>query len=520
MVYYRKYRPQKVSELDLEEIREKLESILRAKEIPHAFLFSGPKGLGKTSAARILAKAINCENRKTEDGKRKTDSRRQKTDKNQSSVIWNPSSVLSHPSSGIEPCNKCDACVSITNGSNIDVLEVDAASNRGIDEIRDLRGKIKYAPAALRKKVYIIDEVHMLTTDAFNALLKTLEEPPSHAVFILCTTEVEKVPGTIVSRTFHVQFKKPTKDEILHSILRIVQGEKLDVEKEALDQIFKFSEGSFRDAAKILEELVIARKGKITVEVLETTFKTAGMEHEVDKLLETVAQKNLKEALKIIDELSQKGTDFKILTERIAQGLHEMLLSGSSEFQARELRELLNLVNNSYRDIKFSVLPQIPLELVVVEFCLKQRTEDSPADSFQSGSRTNEIRREKQNTDIRSQKTEDKTQKIDKTPSSVLRDPSSIISHQSSGNMFSANAKSDNFMAALIDAVKKDNHSIAGILRGCRLTEIADGRVQFETKYKFHKDKLSEAKANSVLDMRASEILKEKVRVVVNLTDK
>src|SRR5690348_2704670 len=136
MVYYRKYRPQNISDLDLSAVREKLSSILSAKELPHAFLFTGPKGLGKTSSARILAKAINCENKK-----------------------------------GIEPCNKCDACVSITNGSNIDVLEIDAASNRGIDEIRDLRDKIKYAPASLPRKVYIIDEVHMLTTDAFNALL-------------------------------------------------------------------------------------------------------------------------------------------------------------------------------------------------------------------------------------------------------------------------------------------------------------------------------------------------------------
>lgn len=464
MVYYRKYRPQTISELDLEEVRGKIESILRAKELPHAFLFTGSKGLGKTSAARILAKAVNCEKR---------------------------------IKGSIEPCNKCHACISITNGSNIDVLEIDAASNRGIDEIRDLREKIKFSPSNLNKKVYIIDEVHMLTTDAFNALLKTLEEPPSHAVFILCTTEVEKVPGTIVSRTFHVQFKKPTQDEILHSILRIVQGEKLDVEKEALDQIFKFSEGSFRDAAKILEELVIAGKGKITVEVLETTFKTAGIEHEIDKLLETVAQKNLKEALRIIDELSQKGTDFKILTERLAQSLHEMLLSGSSEFQAHELRELLNLVNNSYRDIKFSVLPQIPLELVVVEWCI------TPAGEIK-------------NEPIRQAQGEKLKIKNETTEISSQIDANSQKGH----GMFSANAKSDNFIQALIAAVKQDNHSIAGILRGCRLTEISDGKVQFETKYKFHKDKLSEAKVNSVLDMRASEILKERIHVVVNLTEK
>ena len=487
MVYYRKYRPQLISELDLEEVRDKLESILRAKEIPHAFLFTGPKGLGKTSAARILAKAINCRE------KRLTTDKGQLTKKSQKSVV-------SGQLSNIEPCNKCDACISITNGSNIDVLEIDAASNRGIDEIRDLREKIKFAAANLYKKVYIIDEVHMLTTDAFNALLKTLEEPPPHVVFVLCTTEIEKVPGTIASRTFHVQFKKPKEEEILHSLLRIVQGEKIDIEKEALDQIFKFSEGSFRDAAKILEELVISSPGKkITLLGLETTYKTTGIEQDVNSLISVIAKKDLKGALKIIEELSNKGADFKFLMERIAQKLHDMLLAGSDVFETKELKQLLDLVNNNYGNIKFSVLPQIPLELVLVEFCLEQRTED----------RTRK-------TDGRNQKTEEK----EKNPSSVIRDQSSDVRHQSSGTMFATNAKSDNFMAALLTSVKRDNHSIAGILRGCRLVGIDKESVQFETKYKFHRDRLSDPKTQSILDTRASEILKEKVHVVVNLVEK
>ncbi|MBI4097962.1 MAG: AAA family ATPase [Candidatus Levybacteria bacterium] len=155
MVFYLKYRPKKISELDSQTLVEKLSGILKGKlpdNIPHAFLFTGSKGLGKTSTARILAKSINCTNRKNNE---------------------------------IEPCNICASCKSITNGSNLDVLEIDAASNRGIDEIRDLREKIRLAPVSSKKKIYIIDEVHMLTTEAFNALLKTLEEPPNHAFFVL-----------------------------------------------------------------------------------------------------------------------------------------------------------------------------------------------------------------------------------------------------------------------------------------------------------------------------------------------
>ena len=224
--YYLKYRPQKVSELDLISVRESLEKILKSKKIPHAFLFSGPKGIGKTSAARIFAKSINCL------GKRKD----------------------------FEPCNKCDVCQEITNGSSLDLIEIDAASNRGIDDIRSLREKIKLSPARCRYKVYIVDEAHMLTTEAFNALLKTLEEPPAHAVFILCTTEPEKLPKTIVSRCLQIKFQKAKKEEVINSLKRVVKGEKLEVEKEVLAEISVNAEGSFRDAQKILDQLSLANR--------------------------------------------------------------------------------------------------------------------------------------------------------------------------------------------------------------------------------------------------------------------
>src|SRR3990167_11242532 len=189
MVFYRKYRPQKIEELDSKEVREKLYNVLESSSVPHAFLFTGSKGLGKTSTARIVAKVLNCE-KKTK---------------------------------GIEPCNKCEQCVSITNGTNMDILEIDGASNRGIDEIRDLREKVKLSPMSATRKVYIIDEVHMLTQEAFNALLKTLEEPPSHVVFILCTTEPHKVPGTIISRCLRIQFKRATEEELVRSFGKIIK---------------------------------------------------------------------------------------------------------------------------------------------------------------------------------------------------------------------------------------------------------------------------------------------------------
>lgn len=284
MVYYRKYRPQTITDLDLALVREKLTAILFSNNIPHAFLFTGSKGLGKTSSARILAKAINCLTPK-----------------------------------GIEPCNTCDVCVSITNGSNIDVLEIDAASNGGVEEMRTLRERVKFASSTLKKKVYIIDEVHMLSTGAFNALLKTLEEPPSHVVFILATTELHKLPATVVSRTFQVQFEKPTEGELVHSLERIVEGEQLKTDEAVLKEIFKVSEGSFRDGAKILEELSLAAGGKsMTKDLFEKTFHTKGMEDEVFALLESYASRNAKEGLLIINKLYGSGADFKIVIEKFA----------------------------------------------------------------------------------------------------------------------------------------------------------------------------------------------------------
>ena len=218
MVYYRKYRPQTLDEIiGQEHIKNALKKAHESNRLSHAYLFAGPKGSGKTSTARILAKMINCE-------------------------VGGP-------------CNKCSTCLSITDGSNLDLIEIDAASNRGIDDIRELREKIKLAPTSSKKKVYIIDEVHMLTTEAFNALLKTLEEPPSHVLFILATTDPHKIPQTILSRVQRFDFQAAKEEEIIEYLKNVIKIEKLKISDEALNLIAKKSEGSFRDGLKILDQL-------------------------------------------------------------------------------------------------------------------------------------------------------------------------------------------------------------------------------------------------------------------------
>src|SRR3972149_11779200 len=288
MVFYRKYRPQKIEELDSKEVREKLYNVLESSSVPHAFLFTGSKGLGKTSTARIVAKVLNCE-KKTK---------------------------------GIEPCNKCEQCVSITNGTNMDILEIDGASNRGIDEIRDLREKVKLSPMSARIKVYIIDEVHMLTQEAFNALLKTLEEPPLHALFILCTTEPEKPPATVSSRCTRITFPKASVSEVVTSLTKGVRSEGLSVAPEVLQALAKNVDGSFRDGMKYLEQLSLRATGRRKRISLEDVQRVVGGGRQVSvrRLLTALSEHNTDQAFGELERITEE----EVSLENYAREILEM----------------------------------------------------------------------------------------------------------------------------------------------------------------------------------------------------
>ncbi|NCN58399.1 DNA polymerase III, subunit gamma and tau [Candidatus Roizmanbacteria bacterium CG22_combo_CG10-13_8_21_14_all_38_20] len=347
-MYYLKYRPQLIDELDLLSVRDRLANILKSASLPHAFLFTGPRGAGKTSAARIIAKFINCKKR-TKNG---------------------------------EPCNNCDSCISVKANRHMDVFEIDAASNRGIDQIRDLRDKIGLSPSSGDYKIYIIDEVHMLTKEAFNALLKTLEEPPKHAVFILATTEAHKLPETIKSRCIEVVFPKASAEEIVRSLKRVVVGEKLTVTNEVLLSIVDVADGSFRDATKILEEA----SSKDTTITNELLAKVAGTGRgEVDKFIILLGKKDASKLIEYINSRVNDGIDPSWLTKATLDALHQQFLASHGiieiqdsriKIQDSELIKLMRVLEQASRDEKFATIPQMPLELAVIDWCKSHSRSD------------------------------------------------------------------------------------------------------------------------------------------------
>jgi DNA polymerase-3 subunit gamma/tau len=494
MVFYLKYRPQTIEELDSEEIREKLYSVLQSPGIPHAFLFTGPKGLGKTSTARIVAKSLNCE-KKTK---------------------------------GVEPCNKCEQCLSITNGTNMDILEIDGASNRGIDEIRDLREKVKLSPMSARKKVYIIDEVHMLTQEAFNALLKTLEEPPSHVVFILCTTEPHKVPATIMSRCLRIQFKKATEEELIRSFKRIIKREKLEAETEALSLIAGLSDGSFRDGVKILEEMTQITKGKkITKELVEKNYSIAGTQYRIAQIIKAMENKDVKNGLEVINKLVQEGIEMGNFMQGLIETLHNSLLSkagveviaGSSTFtvdnlklEIGEIKKLIELLSQAKSELKYAVLPQIPLELVIVEWGLQtqknaeQNVPVEPAQTVQRNSALNSVVFGDRTTISKQNQNSKGTQVVGMQPKLTQQELEKY-------------SENDALWNALIDKVKSFNHSVAGVLRGCSIKSYDGKTLLLQTNFKFHKDKLSEEKTQAILKDACKEVTKKNVKIEIVLKE-
>jgi len=324
---YRRWRPQRFSQVvDQRLVVETLRRAVAQGRLAHAYLFSGQRGVGKTSVARILARAANC----------------------------------LAPQDG-EPCNECENCRRILSGRSLDVVEIDGASNRGIDQIRKLREEVGYVPAGARYKVYVIDEVHMLTGEAFNALLKTLEEPPPHVIFIFATTEPHKVPPTVLSRCQAFEFSPIPERLIQDKVLEIAQAEMVELEPEAAELIARRAGGSLRDAEVLLEQL--AHGGKVTAEQVVELLGLPRLA-EVDGFLSALIEKDAKAALETVEDLASRGRDLGLFLEETAARARDHVIDGDTRFipLARRLLELR-------AELTRAVSQRLHLEVEILSLC-------------------------------------------------------------------------------------------------------------------------------------------------------
>jgi DNA polymerase-3 subunit gamma/tau len=494
--FYRKYRPQNFSQIiGQTNIVKILIGALKSESIAHAYLFSGPRGSGKTTTARILAKTINCTGKKA-------------------------------------PCEKCDNCINITQGKSLDIIELDAASNRGIDEIKQIIEKINYAPSQGKYKVYIIDEAHMLTKEAFNALLKTLEEPPVHAVFILATTEIHKIPPTILSRCQRMDFKRSSHADLKKYIKYIADSEKLSIDDGALNMIADAADGSLRDSATLLEQIASISLNKITKETVEFSLGLV-MQKEILDFIENIFSGDLKNALKNIEDITYSGYNIGLFIQKNIEFLRKfyldfyniegiVLTDEEKEFIDKykksinpiQLVACIKIFSDAQEKTSISYISQLPLETSVFEIAnlvfenknLEPRIQKLEKKHIKKNQNNVETM-EKSSSPTESSESNGNNQAVISTLSSneekspvkntneISQSPSSFEKTKSPNPLANQSLTIDNLITNwlnILAEVKKVNHSLISLLANVAPIVLKQDKIIFATKYKFSAQKLSE----------------------------
>lgn len=474
---YRKWRPERFSEVvGQDEAVRILRNSVQQNETGHAYLFAGPRGTGKTSVARILAKAVNCPN-----------------------------------SSQGEPCNECQSCRNIVKETALDVVEIDGASNRGIDEIRELREEVNFVPAEIQKKVYIIDEVHMLTKEAFNALLKTIEEPPARVLFTFATTEPEKIPATIISRCQVLEFRHIQPQKIAGRLREVVEEEGISISDPAIDEIAGKADGSMRDGLVILEQMLSYQfNDEITTDDLQQVLGTAG-EQLIRNYRDAVIEGDKSGALEVISTLANRGKDFQLFLEDVLGFLREEIIKGTTQDSPSSNSQLLTMADyilSLLDQLRASRDKRITLEIAT----LKLIDKFSPTPSQRELSQTSESEPTSpaQATEKKSKKTEQGGIDADqKTPVNNLKKDTPTTT-----------GKSKKRWEQLMEEIEEERISVAAFLREAK-PKFTDSGVflEFDPQFSFHKESLESRENLSYLREMIASFFGEDYEVEIQYRD-
>jgi DNA polymerase-3 subunit gamma/tau len=463
---YRQYRPQNFTEiLGQNYIKTILQNEILGGKIAHAYLFCGPRAVGKTTMARVFAKAVNCLNRKEGE---------------------------------YEPCNECQNCININTGRNLDIVEIDAASNTGVDNVREnIISSSRVGSNNSHYKVFIIDEVHMLSISAFNALLKVLEEPPRHVIFILCTTEIHKVPNTIISRCQRFDFKRISVVDMVKKLDHIVRSENIKIDKSILESVARHSDGYMRDAESLLGQIISIGGEEISQEEADLVIPKNDLGEIID-LFECLSKKDTVRAIQLVNSLADNGINLKNFVVDAVELLRKMMLGKinpaltaslgldlgevleirlaqvSAEMSLPQMLRFMEKFNNIVQDVKSSFIAQLPLELAIIELTLA-----------------------------------DSVGKVAAAITSALPPQAEVSIPKAAIPSANSNIDRDGIVARwqeVLVKIKPFNHSLSFVLQSCEISSLEGNNLHLTFKHKFHRDRINMPQIKTVLEKILSEV--------------